>query len=711
MQLREFVARLFGGAQSSSSPQEAALRQILNEGDAARRAHQPEQALARYREGLERARAEGLTHVQEVFLGQLGALYTDLGRFEEAEAAFQEALELAKSADAPFRQARALLNLGAYHLRRNALQPAEQFLEQALSLGRRANDIATVNLALGNLADVYLRQGNASYALRLLKEVLPQAMQNSQQAAYILGRTGQTHLHVGEADRGRKLLAQAIRMAEQNQQPEQELMWSCVLADHLYREGQYAEALAFYARVEELKERVVALPREYDPLVSLSQRAGAHLRLGHYADAAKLAQSALEKARAANDLTAEVNALLILGNVQRAQKDYAAAIQTLQRALDLQPEATSAERVRTLITLGSLHQELGDAEKALALFEEALSLASADQEHREGRAMALRQIGALLHKQGAHQAALEKWTEALSLFEMSGDHAHAARTLCDIAALRRALSGINAAMPDYERATMLLNHVRDAATRGFVLSNVATLYTDLGEVETAKSFYEQALNIARESGNRRAESVRLGNYGWFHVMTGRAHEGATMLESALAISRQLADSLLIAVQLSNLAQAQHELGDLQKAEQLYRQALSTLEANDNESRRWQAIFQSNLARTLIAQRRYDEARTLLESALPVSRELGDQEAVARALVRLGELHLAQNNVEEAEKLAREAEVISRKLGYRKGQADALWLRARLAPERDRANLLREAKRLYTILHDPMAEAAARLLGE
>jgi tetratricopeptide (TPR) repeat protein len=711
MQLREFVARLFGGAQPSPSPQEAALRQMLNEGDAARRAHQPEQALARYREGLERARAEGLTHVQEVFLGQLGALYTDLGRFEEAEAAFQEALELAKRADAPFRQARAFLNLGAYHLRRNALQSAEQFLEQALSLGRRANDTATVNLALGNLADVYLRQGNASYALRLLKEVLPQAMQNSQQAAYILGRTGQTHLHVGEADRGRKLLAQAIRMAEQNQQPEQELMWSCVLADHLYREGQYAEALAFYARVEELKERAVTLPREYDPLMSLSQRAGAHLRLGHYTDAAKLAQTALEKARAANDLAAEVNALLILGNVQRAQKEYSAAIQTLQRALELQPETTSTERVRTLITLGSLHQELGDAEKALALFEEALDLASADQEHREGRAMALRQIGALLHKQGAHQAALEKWTEALSLFEMSGDHAHAARTLCDIAALRRALSGINAAMPDYERATMLLNHVRDAATRGFVLSNVATLYTDLGEVETAKSFYEQALNIARESGNRRAESVRLGNYGWFHVMTGRAREGATMLESALAISRQLGDSLLVAVQLSNLAQAQHELGDLQKAEQLYRQALSALEANDNESRRWQAIFQANLARTLLAQRRFDEAQALLESALPVSRELGDQEAVARALVRLGELHLAQNNVEEAERLAREAEVISRKLGYRKGQADALWLRARLAPERDRANLLREAKRLYTILHDPMAEAVARLLGE
>lgn len=711
MQLRELVARLFGSAQPTASPQEAALRQILSEGDAARRARQPEQALARYREGLEKARAEGLTHVQEVFLGQIGALYTELGKFDEAEAAFQEALELAKSADAPFRQARALLNLGAYHLRRNALQPAEQFLEQALSLGRRANDTATVNLALGNLADVYLRQGNASYALRLLKEVLPQAMQNTQQAAYILGRTGQTHLHVGETDRGRKLLAQAIRMAEQNQQPEQELMWSCVLADHLYREGQFAEALAFYARVEELKERVVALPHEYDPLLSLSQRADAHLRLGHYTDAAKLAQAALEKARAANDVTAEINALLILGNVQRAQKEYAAAIQTLQRALDLQPETTSAERVRTLITLGSLHQELGDSERALALFEEALSLASADQAHREGRAMALRQIGALLHKQGAHQAALEKWTEALSLFEMSGDHAHAARTLCDIAALRRALSGINAAMSDYERATMMLNHVRDAATRGFVLSNVATLYTDLGEVETAKSFYEQALNIARESGNRRAESVRLGNYGWFHVMTGRAREGATMLESALAISRQLGDPLLIAVQLSNLAQAQHELGDLQRAEQLYRQALSTLEVHDNESRRWQAIFQANLARTLIAQRRYDEAQALLESALPVSRELGDQEAVSRALVRLGELHLAQNNVEEAEKLAREAEVIARKLGYRKGQADALWLRARLAPENERATLLREAKRLYTILHDPTAEAVARLLGE
>lgn len=109
MQLRELVARLFGGAQPTATPQEAALRQILNEAEALRRARQPEQALARYREGLEQARAEALTHVQEVFLGQIGALYTEWGKFEEAEAAFQEALEIAKRSESPFRQARALL--------------------------------------------------------------------------------------------------------------------------------------------------------------------------------------------------------------------------------------------------------------------------------------------------------------------------------------------------------------------------------------------------------------------------------------------------------------------------------------------------------------------------------------------------------------------------------------------------------------------------
>lgn len=54
MQLRELVTRIFGGAQPSASPQEAALRQILNEAEALRRARQPEQALARYREGLSR---------------------------------------------------------------------------------------------------------------------------------------------------------------------------------------------------------------------------------------------------------------------------------------------------------------------------------------------------------------------------------------------------------------------------------------------------------------------------------------------------------------------------------------------------------------------------------------------------------------------------------------------------------------------------------
>ncbi len=186
-----------------------------------------------------------------------------------------------------------------------------------------------------------------------------------------------------------------------------------------------------------------------------------------------------------------------------------------------------------------------------------------------------------------------------------------------------------------------------------------------------------------------------------------------LLEQALPISRDLKDAVMVAVQTNNLAQAYHELGDYTKAEILYRQALQEIEGQTDP--KWSAMFRSNMGRTLTAQGRLDEAVNVLEEALQVAHTIRDQEITARTLTRLGEVYFRQGRLSEAESVTAEAEGLARKWGYRKGQADALMVRASLAEARNdqdgRFRSLKEARRLYNIVHDPLADQLDEMLAE
>src|SRR5439155_19759063 len=114
MAWREFVARVLGTGRIRPIPQEAELRRLSQEGDEARRNRQPDRALEIYQQGLTLAQSLGFLQGQEVFLGQIGALHAEQGRFDLAEQALNDALAIANRIGEGVRKARALLNLGAY---------------------------------------------------------------------------------------------------------------------------------------------------------------------------------------------------------------------------------------------------------------------------------------------------------------------------------------------------------------------------------------------------------------------------------------------------------------------------------------------------------------------------------------------------------------------------------------------------------------------
>jgi tetratricopeptide (TPR) repeat protein len=719
--LRTFIDRLLGKTTPPLQPQEAEMRQLVEQGNQARREHNLTLALAKYEEGLTLARQHGASIIEEVILGLIGAVYTDQKDYPAAEAVFQTALESAEKslaaaagssdAQAKIRLARAQLNLGAYHLRHNDLDRAFGLLDLSLKEARAQKDLPLIGLALGNIADVYLKQNNPAYALRLLREAAPQVIQNSQQAPYVIGRMGQAHQMLKEYDPARKLLFQASQLAEQFAQPEQEVLWLSVLADLLYGQSQFEESLRLYQRAETVSAKAITLPEEFNLIENLVRQASIQQRLNNPAQALAQAERALVLAKAAAPSQPKAEAALhgIIGSVHAGNNQRPQAIAAYDAALSLYRDQArdSDEHNRVLLALGNLYQDDGKEEAALAYFEEALKVAG--NTDKSGRAQVLRRIGAMSQNKADYTGAIEKWNEALALFESAGERTMMARVLCDIGSARRIVSGINAAMTDYEKAIVLLGNVRDSATRGLVLSNMASIYTDMGEIETAKTFYEESIQLAQQTKDHRSEALRVGNFGWYYVMIGQPKQAITLLERALAMSRELQSKLYVAVQTNNLAQAHHELKEYSKAEQLTQSALADVDAQS----KWGAIFQANLARIYLAQQRNQEAADLLVQAQQSSRQHNDREALSRCLARLAEARLRLGLVSEAETAANEGFAIATKIGYRKGQADNLLARAQVAEAKNdldsRDRHQQEAWRLYNILHDPLGAALATAL--
>ena len=170
---------------------------------------------------------------------------------------------------------------------------------------------------------------------------------------------------------------------------------------------------------------------------------------------------------------------------------------------------------------------------------------------------------------------------------------------------------------------------------------------------------------------------------------------------------------MIAVQTNNLARTYYQLGDFDTARTLHKQAIAGANALGEE--RWLAVFQSDLAVTLEALDRHDEAEPLYLSALEKSRERGDLENTVRTLTRLASLYQRTGRAAQARPLIAEAYKTARHMDYKKGLADVAAVQGDLAREAgdlDSAQrFYTEARRLYTILHDPLAARMTERLNE
>jgi eukaryotic-like serine/threonine-protein kinase len=318
------------------------------------------------------------------------------------------------------------------------------------------------------------------------------------------------------------------------------------------------------------------------------------------------------------------NLALVLIDQDRLDEAEALASSAMELLRKHHPEART-ELADASVTLGTLFLERGELEEAEQHLRFGREVRQELGEDLPRLAAAENNLGDAMRRSGRYDEAEALLTRAVaSRRELLGDH-HPGL----------AISLSNLAVVYYERgdfetmgellaeACAIFRSGEGPEHRGYLtcLNNLAALRFKTGDHEGSVELFREVLALRRETvGEEHSDTAQaLQNLGSVLRAHGKPEEAVGLLRRALEIRLRLfgAADARVATTQENLASTLVDLGIEEPAETLFRQAISALETALPEIHPQQARVRLRLAKLLAGQRRFEEARGLLEAAMAI----------------------------------------------------------------------------------------------
>ncbi|MFD6189260.1 BTAD domain-containing putative transcriptional regulator [Streptomyces sp. NPDC060275] len=230
-------------------------------------------------------------------------------------------------------------------------------------------------------------------------------------------------------------------------------------------------------------------------------------------------------------------------------------------------------------------------------------------------------LGSLYLSQRHTERALPFLEKSLALFEELCDAEGVALATRNIALCRHAQGLLDTALLDYARAADLFRDAGDPVGQAHVWCNVAQIHVARGDLGLAEQQLTAALETCRKAGSSRVASQVLVRLGELRLGAGRPEVALTHFREALSIVRIQADEVGEGHVQRGLGAAHLVRDDLAESARCFRKALSI--ADDTGSPLEVARTRGGLGEVYVAQRRFEEAKVLLEQAVPVLRQHRD----------------------------------------------------------------------------------------
>jgi tetratricopeptide (TPR) repeat protein len=356
------------------------------------------------------------------------------------------------------------------------------------------------------------------------------------------------------------------------------------------------------------------------------------------------------------DVRSRIEAALARGEALSEAHRYDDAVEAFREAREQIAATGSAELdVRALTGEGWALAERGEVREALPLLLQARELTEGPQFSDVDRADALFRLGVCRYKLASVATAVALFDEALTIAEGSGLPCDLLRA--DIlgwrSRCRRHQRDFEAAHEDVERALELAQAMDDRRIVANTYFQASLVAERMGHWVLSRNYAQQAKGLYEELNDERNVGRLMLNLGGLNLLLGKPQQAIDQLKASFELAVE-ADSQPDAAQaLGSLATVHLHLGDHVAADEHARKALNLLQGRDDFLHE---VGQSNvvLGRSLLERGRFEEAEECFRAADAAFEQLGSVSYRAGAWVALGDLASRRGDDREAARLFRNA---------------------------------------------------------
>jgi tetratricopeptide (TPR) repeat protein len=347
---------------------------------------------------------------------------------------------------------------------------------------------------------------------------------------------------------------------------------------------------------------------------------------------------------------ARAEAMVEAGNDEGAAAEYEVLVPSAH-ATGL-PEL----EVRALVGAGRTQMRLGALRGALELLNSARGLVETGSFSDVERAEVFYTLGVCRYQLNSVQTAVALLNEALTLAERSGLPSDSLRS--NILSWRsrcwRRQRDYQAAREDIERALQLAQDANDPRTVGSAYFQASLVADREGHWVLARTYAEKARAVYEDLNDQVHVGQLTTNLGGLKFLLGNTAEAIVLLTAAFGcIALETGGDSVVALAVSSLAQIHLRTGNVDQAEEQARHALRLLDGSEDYIDEIGSA-QLVLGRALLEQDRLDEAEAAFASAEASFGQLGSASHRAAAWVARGDLAARRNDDRLAAHLYRSA---------------------------------------------------------
>jgi len=345
-----------------------------------------------------------------------------------------------------------------------------------------------------------------------------------------------------------------------------------------------------------------------------------------------------------------------LGDIKSLVGEYEACMKYWNEALPLWKQLYEKEKVSTLHRkmANVLWADMGDTEKAEEHYDKALKILETEPESAE--LSRLYEDMAHMYYRTKDMAKALSWAEkALELAKKLNDSEVIASSYASLGTIFHFTGNPKKAVECHERALKIAldNGYMETALRAY--NNLAVALPE-EDSERRLEYCEKGYELAKKIGHIRLQSFIGGSLSWWYLGMGDANRARAFAEESVVLNRKTGNITQLPIALDFLGLAFAILGEWDKSEQCYKEALNLSQRlNDFQAIAFSYAF---LGVFHLIKEEYAKAKEYCEKAYEVYekagakyRQMGAAKWIAGACIELGELEEASNLIDKVHEFA------------------------------------------------------------